>query len=76
MNTFAKIATIGVITVAGLFGASTLASADTTTSTGKITLEADDSPVTPSTHLTPIAQPQPLQIQLTQQTQGQETAEN
>ncbi|MBC2098828.1 WxL domain-containing protein [Listeria booriae] len=53
MNTFAKIATIGVITVAGLFGASTLVSADTATSTGKITLEADDSPVTPLNPLDP-----------------------
>ncbi|MBC1813797.1 WxL domain-containing protein [Listeria booriae] len=47
MKNLTKVLTVGAITAATLFGASTFAHADTTTSTGKIKLEADDSAVTP-----------------------------
>ncbi|CAM4198319.1 WxL domain-containing protein [Listeria booriae] len=47
MKNLTKVITVGAITVATLFGASTFAHADTTTSTGKIKIEADDSAVTP-----------------------------
>ncbi|MBC1228666.1 WxL domain-containing protein [Listeria booriae] len=47
MKNLTKALTVGAITIATLLGTSTLAHADTTTSTGKIKLEADDSAVTP-----------------------------
>ncbi|MBC2369255.1 WxL domain-containing protein [Listeria booriae] len=56
MKNLTKVLTVGAITVATLFGANTFAHADTTTSTGKIKIEADDSAVTPLNPTNPDSQ--------------------